>query len=27
MTGDKRDQETAERVKSFILKDIEVERQ
>lgn len=27
MAGDKRDQETAEQVKSFILKDIEVERQ
>ncbi len=27
MTGDKRDQETAEQVKSLILKDIEVERQ
>jgi hypothetical protein len=27
MAGDKRDQETAEQVKSFILRDIEVERQ
>ncbi|MBE9569083.1 MAG: hypothetical protein IMF11_00515 [Proteobacteria bacterium] len=27
MAGDKRDQETAEQMKSFILKDIEVERQ
>jgi hypothetical protein len=26
MAGDKRDQETAEQVKAFILKDIEIER-